>query len=98
MSSHLLKPHRHVRQPLIIYQDASGRPKDGHGWSGAIPTCPTYGHAVEKNELEDEGARAPDRIAARGRLKRFLADLANRGLTIGLDVLQRYVEHKIGIS
>lgn len=48
------------------------------------------------HELEDEGARAPDRIAARGRLKRFLADLGNRGLTIGLEVLQRYVEHRLG--
>ncbi|MGB3762516.1 MAG: hypothetical protein WA966_04775 [Ornithinimicrobium sp.] len=49
-------------------------------------------------ELEDGGARAEDRIVARGRLKRFLADLGNRGLGIGLDVLQKYVEHKVGVS
>lgn len=50
------------------------------------------------HELEDGGARAEDRIVARGSLKRFLADLGNRGLGIGLDVLQKYVEHKVGVS
>jgi hypothetical protein len=50
------------------------------------------------HELEDGGARAEDRIVARGRLKRFLADLGNRGLGIGLDVLHKYVEHKVGVS
>lgn len=50
------------------------------------------------HELEDVGARAPQRVAARARLKRFLADLGNRGLGIGLDVLQKYVEHKVGVS
>jgi hypothetical protein len=50
------------------------------------------------HELEDGGARGAERVAARGRLKRFLADLGNRGLGVGLDVLQRYVEHKIGVS
>lgn len=50
------------------------------------------------HELEDGGARGAERVAARGRLKRFLADLGNRGLGVGLDVLQKYVEHKIGIS
>lgn len=50
------------------------------------------------HELEDDGARGTERVAARGRLKRFLADLGNRGLGVGLDVLQKYVEHKIGIS
>lgn len=50
------------------------------------------------HELEDDGARGAQRIAARSRLKRFLADLGNRGLGIGLDVLQKYVEHKVGIS
>lgn len=50
------------------------------------------------HELEDGGARAEDRIVARGRLKRFLADLGNRGLGIGLDMLQKYVEHKVGVS
>lgn len=50
------------------------------------------------HELEDEGARGAERVAARGRLKRFLADLGNRGLGVGLDVLQRYLEHKIGVS
>lgn len=49
-------------------------------------------------ELEDAGARPEDRVVARGRLKRFLADLGNRGLEIGLDVLQKYVEHKVGVS
>jgi len=49
-------------------------------------------------ELEDDGARPEDRIVARGRLKRFLADLGNRGIGIALDVLQRYVEHKVGVS
>lgn len=49
-------------------------------------------------ELEDQGARGADRIAARGRLKRFLADLGNRGMGVGLDILQKYVEHKVGIS
>jgi len=41
------------------------------------------------HELEDSGARSTDRIAARGRLKRFIADLGNRGLGVGLDVLQK---------
>lgn len=50
------------------------------------------------HELEDDGARGADRITARGRLKRFLADLGNRGVGVGLDVLQKYVEHKVGIS
>lgn len=50
------------------------------------------------HELEDDGARGDDRVTARGRLKRFLADLGNRGLGVGLNVLQKYVEHKIGIS
>lgn len=50
------------------------------------------------HELEDDGARPIDRVAARGRLKRFLADVGNRGLGIGLAVLQKYLEHKIGIS
>jgi hypothetical protein len=50
------------------------------------------------HELEDGGARGAERVAARGRLKRFLADLGNRGLGVGLDILQKYVEHKIGIS
>lgn len=50
------------------------------------------------HELEDDGARGTDRLAARGRLKRFLADLGNRGLGIGLEVLQKYVEHKVGVS
>lgn len=50
------------------------------------------------HELEDGGARGAERVAARGRLKRFLTDLGNRGLGVGLDVLQKYVEHKIGIS
>ncbi|WBL19134.1 hypothetical protein [Citricoccus sp. NR2] len=49
-------------------------------------------------ELEDDGARAEDRIVARGRLKSFLAGLGNRGLGIGLDILQKYVEHKVGVS
>ena len=50
------------------------------------------------HELEDDGARGAERVAARGRLKRFLADLGNRGLGVGLDVLQKYVEHKVGVS
>lgn len=50
------------------------------------------------HELEDDGARGSERVAARGRLKRFLADLGNRGLGVGLDVLQKYVEHKVGVS
>ena len=50
------------------------------------------------HELEDDGVRPTDRIAARGRLKRFLADVGNRGLGVGLAILQKYVEHKIGIS
>ncbi|MGB3592956.1 MAG: hypothetical protein WA994_02180 [Ornithinimicrobium sp.] len=50
------------------------------------------------HELEDEGARAGDRIVAKGRLKRFLADLGNRGLSASLNILQKYVEHKIGMS
>lgn len=50
------------------------------------------------HELEDDEARGVERVAARGRLKRFLADLGNRGLGIGVDVLQKYVEHKVGIS
>jgi hypothetical protein len=50
------------------------------------------------HELEDGGARGTERVAARGRLKRFLADLGNRGLGVGLDVLQKYVELKIGVS
>ncbi len=50
------------------------------------------------HELEDEGARGADRIAARGRLKRFLADLGNRGVGVGLNVVQKYVEHKLGVS
>ena len=50
------------------------------------------------HELEDGGARGSERVAARGRLKRFLADLGNRGLGMGLDLLQKYIEHKIGIS
>ena len=50
------------------------------------------------HELEDEGARGDNRVTARGRLKRFIADLSNRGVGVGLDVLQKYVEHKIGIS
>lgn len=50
------------------------------------------------HELEDDGARGAERVAARGRLKRFLADLGNRGLGTGLDVLQKYVEHKVGVS
>ena len=49
-------------------------------------------------ELEDEGARRTERIDARGRLKRFLADLGNRGITISLAILQKYIEHKIGMS
>lgn len=50
------------------------------------------------HEIEDEGARGGDRIAARGRIKRFLADLGNRGLGVGVNVLQKYVEHKVGVS
>lgn len=50
------------------------------------------------HELEDEGARGGDRITARARLKRFLADLGNRGMAVGLDVLQKYIEHKVGVS
>lgn len=50
------------------------------------------------HELEDGGARGAERVAARGRLKRFLADLGNRGLGVGLDVLPKYVEYKIGVS
>lgn len=49
------------------------------------------------HEMEDDGARGAERLAARGRLKRFLADLGNRGLGVGLDILQRYIEHKIGV-
>lgn len=49
------------------------------------------------HELEDEAARGPERVLAKSRLKRFLADLGNRGLGMGVDVLQKYVEHKIGL-
>ena len=50
------------------------------------------------HELEDEGARGPERIMARSRLKRFLADLGDRGIGVGVDLLQKYIEHKIGLS
>lgn len=50
------------------------------------------------HELEDDGARGAERVAARGRLKRFLADLGNRGVGVGIDVLQKYLEHKVGVS
>ena len=50
------------------------------------------------HELEDDNARGPERVEARGRIKRFLADLGNRGLGIGVDILQKYIEHKVGIS
>lgn len=50
------------------------------------------------HELEDEEARGADRVAARGRLKRFLADLGSRGVDLGVNVLQKYVENRIGIS
>ncbi|NUL44133.1 hypothetical protein LG293_09570 [Citricoccus nitrophenolicus] len=50
------------------------------------------------HELEDEGARGAERVAARGRIKRFLADLGNRGLGMGLNALQKYIEYKVGMS
>lgn len=68
---------------------------------GLIATFGGYERAeleTAVHELEDDGARDTDRVAARGRLKRFLADLGNRGLGAGIDILQRYLEHKIGVS
>lgn len=50
------------------------------------------------HELEDSGARAPERITARSLLKGFISELGNRGVGTGLDILQKYVEHKIGLS
>lgn len=57
-----------------------------------------FGLESAVHELEDEGGRPPERIEARQKLKRFLADLGSRGLGVGLATLQKYVEHKIGLS
>jgi hypothetical protein len=50
------------------------------------------------HELEDQEAPSTDRVAARSRIKRFLADLGNRGLGVGVEVLQKYVEHRFGLA
>ena len=91
-----------VAGPVI--QNVSGTVNLGVEAKQLLEMVATYGgderSALETavHELEDGGARGAERILARSRLKRFLADLGNRGLGIGVEVLQKYVEHKIGIS
>lgn len=86
-----------------VVQNVAGTVNLGTEAKQLLELISTYGgHELTQletavHELEDDGARGAERVEARGRLKRFLADLGNRGLGIGLDVLQRYLEHRIGV-
>jgi len=57
------------------------------------------GAALESamHELEDEDARAPDRLVARQRIKGFLFKLGDKAEEATLNVLQRYIETKLGV-
>jgi hypothetical protein len=49
------------------------------------------------HELEDMDARPADRSAARRLLKKFLGQIAGTVHDVGLDLLEKYLESKIGI-
>jgi hypothetical protein len=49
------------------------------------------------HELEDVDARPADRSAARNRLKKFLGQLAGTVHDVGLDLLEKYLESKLGL-
>jgi len=48
-------------------------------------------------ELEDSEAPPEARSAARLRLKKFLGELTGTARNIGVDLLQKYLEHKVGL-
>lgn len=87
-----------------VVQNVAGTVNLGVEAKGLLELVATFGGRERDqletavHELEDNEARGVERVAARARLKRFLADLGNRGLGVGLDVLQKYVEHKVGVS
>jgi hypothetical protein len=49
------------------------------------------------HELEDPDARPTDRSAARRSLKRFLGQVAGVAHDVGLDLLEKYLESKMGL-
>jgi hypothetical protein len=49
------------------------------------------------HELEDPDARSADRSVARRRLKTFLGQVAGVAHDVGLDLLQKYLESKMGL-
>lgn len=87
-----------------VIQNLSGTANFGPEPKELLELIAKYGgvEAVELqtavHELEDDGARGDDRVVARSRLKRFLGELGQRGLGLSLDLVQKYVEHKIGIG
>jgi hypothetical protein len=50
------------------------------------------------HELEDEDARAPDRLTARQKLRAFLVSVAAQVPPMAMQTLQKYLEQRIGIS
>ena len=49
------------------------------------------------HELEDPDARPSDRTAAKRRLRRFLGQVAGAAHDVGLDLLEKYLESKMGL-
>lgn len=50
------------------------------------------------HELEDEDARAPDRLTARQKLRAFLGAIATQVPPMAMQTLQKYLEQRIGLS
>lgn len=50
------------------------------------------------HELEDSDARAQDRVAARQKLRRFLASLGTKAANMTLLTLHKYLEQRLGIG
>lgn len=50
------------------------------------------------HELEDEDARAPERLTARQKLRAFLASVATEVPSMALQTLHKYLEQRIGLG
>lgn len=48
-------------------------------------------------EFADPDTPVPDRVTARSRLRGFLADLGNRGVGVGISIMQKYLEQGLGL-
>jgi hypothetical protein len=87
----------------IVAREINGNQSLGVQGQELLELIQTYGDtrstelATAVYELEDRSAPKPDRLKAGQKLKKFLIEVTRKGGNIATGVLQKYVEHQLGL-